>query len=69
MNDYTTIRVPNKVAGLLANLINILAIRYERERELVKFIYSKGHTQQELANFLGVTKAAVSLQYPKEAKK
>lgn len=66
--DYTTIKVPIKLAGIFTNLVDAFNHHYQRELDLADFIFSHGHTKAELARHLKLTPAAVTIAYPTAGK-
>lgn len=37
-------------------------------KKLIYFLYTKGYSQKEIGGILGVTRQAISIQYPKKGK-
>lgn len=72
--DYTSIQVPTKVAGLVRNLTDIINHHFKKEQQLAQLLYKctlngRPVTQSVIGKELGVTREAIAMQYPKGGNK
>lgn len=64
MSDCITLTVPKQIAREIKNTAKQFEFYIQRNDNLIQEFYKIGYTQEKIGKILGITNAAVSMQYP-----